>query len=89
MDLEECRTHIDKIDRDLARLLEVRMTIVAQVSDYKEKNNLPVFDAVREEKVLEKVSSLVTDKELRPYVKQIYRCIMDESKKYEKKRMEK
>ena len=88
MELDECRDRIDRIDRDLAHMLELRMTIVAAVAAYKAEHGMAVYDADREAKVLDKIAAYMDDKAMIPYVQRIYQCIMDESKKFEEKRME-
>jgi monofunctional chorismate mutase len=88
MDLEHCRQEIDELDRELVRYMERRMNVVAQVAQYKQLHNMPVYDHRRELMVLDKVAGLVQDKELVPYVQRIFQNMMDESKRYERIRME-
>jgi len=88
MDLEHCRQEIDELDRELVRYMERRMNVVAQVAQYKQLHNMPVYDHRRELMVLDKVAELVQDKELVPYVQRIFQNMMDESKRYEQIRME-
>ncbi|MGE1061099.1 chorismate mutase [Megasphaera paucivorans] len=88
MELEECREQIDVIDKKMTQLLEQRMAIVARVAEYKEMHHMDVYDPKREIAVLDKIAILTKNEKLIPHIKQIYTCIMDESKKYERKRME-
>ena len=37
--------------------------------------------------MLDKISNLTEQKNLAPYLRRIYQCIMDESKKYEREHM--
>ena len=78
MELEECRREIDVLDRDLTKILERRMQVVAEVAAYKKEHHMEIYDPRRERQVL---------KELSPYLRRIYQCIMDESKKYEREHM--
>lgn len=87
MELEECRREIDRLDQDLTRLLEARMKVVAQVAAYKKEHHMEIYDPRRERAVLDKIAGLAVNKDLAPYLQTIYRCIMDESKKYERKHM--
>lgn len=87
MELEECRREIDRLDRDLTQVLEARMHVVAQVAAYKKVHHMEIYDPRRERQVLDKIANLAVHKELAPYLRRIYQCIMDESKKYEKEHM--
>ena len=40
MDLEECRREIDVLDRDLTKILERRMQVVAEVAAYKKEHHM-------------------------------------------------
>lgn len=48
MNIKYIRKIIDSIDEQIFELLEKRNELVDIISEYKEKNNLPIFDAVRE-----------------------------------------
>ena len=85
MDLEECRREIDVLDRDLTKILERRMQVVAEVAAYKKEHHMEIYDPRRQ--VLDKIANLTVQKELSPYLRRIYQCIMDESKKYEREHM--
>ena len=39
MELEECRREIDLLDRELAKILERRMQVVAAVAAYKKRTS--------------------------------------------------
>lgn len=87
MELEECRREIDVLDRDLTKILERRMQVVAEVAAYKKEHHMEIYDPRRERQVLDKIANLTVQKELLPYLRRIYQCIMDESKKYEREHM--
>src|SRR5699024_6013266 len=57
MTLEEIRREIDGIDAQLLPLLQRRMDCAKQVADYKAAHGLPVFNAAREEQILERVAA--------------------------------
>jgi monofunctional chorismate mutase len=61
-DLQELRTEIDEIDRQLVALFEKRMNTVIQVAEYKRANNIPVLNATREQQVIDKCVSLLENK---------------------------
>ena len=58
MDLNDLRTEIDEIDRQIVDLFCKRMEISVKVSQYKIENGLPVLDASRERKKLAKISEM-------------------------------
>ncbi|KMO86235.1 chorismate mutase [Megasphaera cerevisiae DSM 20462] len=88
MELEECRREIDKLDRELTDILERRMKLVAQVAEYKKIHHMEIYDPRREQQVLDKIAGLAGHKALAPYLRNIYQCIMDESKNYEREHMD-
>lgn len=87
MDLNTCRREIDRIDRELTNMLEERMKIVAAVAAYKKEHHMEIYDPRREREVLDKIAGLAANQELAPYLRVIYQCIMDESKRYERDRI--
>ncbi|MBQ7957935.1 MAG: chorismate mutase [Clostridia bacterium] len=84
--MEELRNKIDETDRELTRLFEERMKTASLIAEYKMENNLPVFDAERERKVINKVTSLVDD-DFAGYTKSLYNTIFDLSRSYQNKKM--
>ncbi len=62
-DLEELRKEIDVIDRQLVALFEQRMEVVTGGAEYKLAHGLPVLNAGREQRVLEKCVSLLENKD--------------------------
>ena len=41
---------------------------------------MEIYDPRRERQVLDKIANLTVQKELSPYLRRIYQCIMDESR---------
>ena len=56
--LEVLRLKIDAIDAELVRLLDDRLAVVQKVAQYKQANNLPVYQPDREAALLAKVRTL-------------------------------
>ncbi|MGV1059669.1 chorismate mutase [Clostridium perfringens] len=81
--LAQCRKEIDRIDRELMKLFEERMSVVLEVARYKKENNMAIFHKDREKQVIEKNLSLVENKELLPYVEEMLHALMDISKEYQ------
>ena len=52
--LEDYRIEIDKIDREITKLLEKRMNVSKAISKYKMENNMQIFHPDREKMVIEK-----------------------------------
>ena len=48
-DMKKLREQIDKIDAQILKLYEERMDVVSEIGKYKIENNLPVYDAARED----------------------------------------
>ena len=83
MSLDNFRNEIDEIDNKILELLESRMAIVLKVKEYKIQNNLAVLDTKREGIIYHKIDHL--NSEYTTNYKEIYRCIMQESKKIQSK----
>ena len=77
LDLEVIRKEIDKVDRQLAAILEARLGLVMQVAEYKKPKGMPVKDKAREAKVVEKVTGFLDNKDYVPAVETIMHSIMD------------
>ncbi len=78
MELSELRNRIDAIDRELVRLFVERMGISGEVADYKAERGIPIFDAAREEAILDKIGAMAGENG--PYAKQLYRTIFSVSR---------
>lgn len=77
------RTKIDAIDRELVRLLEERMNVVAEVAQIKREHQLPILDEAREARVIERVTSYLADDAYNEIVAELYRHIMRLSREYQ------
>ncbi len=84
LDLGEIKNRINHIDRKLVELIEERMEIVKEVALYKKENSMKIFDRKREEEVIDKNLSNVNSEELKHYIENILKDIMDSSKEYQK-----
>ncbi len=74
--LKKAREDINRIDREIVRLFEERMTAVASVAAYKAENGLPILDAKREREVIEKGISCLKDASLSPYYERFQEGLM-------------
>ena len=73
--LEDLRKQIDEIDDLIVSLLAKRMETVKKVGQLKKKNNIPVLDKSRWQKVI---------KSKKGFVKKIWKVIHDEALVVEK-----
>lgn len=84
MDLNDARIEINNIDMEIVRLLEKRFNVVIEIGNYKKENNIPVYDEKREKIVVKNCISLLENKSFSSSIEDIYKQIMDSSKKLEK-----
>ena len=61
MSIDELREKIDATDRELVRLLAERQRLSRDIGETKFGVGLPVTDAARERRVLDKVRALAAD----------------------------
>lgn len=81
--LEQARREIDSIDKEMAGCFERRMRAVYDVAMYKKAHFLPVFDAGREEAVIERNSMYITDKTIRSLYVLFQKELMSLSRDYQ------
>lgn len=86
--LDELRTEIDEIDRELVSLFLRRMDCSARVAEYKKENGLPVVDASRERALLNKISDL-SGEDFEEYTRTLYSTVLDLSRAYQHKVIDK
>lgn len=77
LELVQIRQQIDKIDKQLAAVLEQRLKLVLDVAAYKKSKGLPVKDAAREAKVIAKVTGQLENKDYTDAVAGIMRSVID------------
>lgn len=81
-ELEQIRREISENDRLIAKLFEKRMNLAGEVAEYKKENNMAVFDASREEKVIDNFISEVNDIH-KESAKKLIISLMQYSKEYQ------
>ncbi len=84
--LDESRAAIDRIDRELVRLFCERMSVSADVAEYKRSVGKPVYDAARERALLCKISELAGP-EMEEHTRKLYAGILAISKAYQYERL--
>ena len=83
MDLQECRTKLDEIDRQIVKLFEERMKICGNVAEYKIAVGKPVYDGEREKQKLSAVSSMAHGDYNQTAVQELFTQIMTISRRYQ------
>jgi chorismate synthase len=81
--LQGCREQMDEVNAQMLRLFEQRMELSAQFAEIKKEQGLPVYDAAREQEILDKVCEGLP-KELQGYGKDLFTKILELSKDYQK-----
>lgn len=83
--LDDIRLEINKCDLELIELFKKRMSLAKEVANYKFENDLPIFDAEREAKLIEKNIKALNDKELESYYLEWFNTMLKVSKDYQNK----
>lgn len=79
MDLSECRSEIDKINKEMLELFLRRMKISDDVARYKAEHALPILNRAREREILGEMTELAGE-EFENYAKVFFSVIMDLSR---------
>ncbi len=80
--LDEIRKKIDAIDDNIAGLLEERMTIIEEVAQHKQENNIPILNNEREREIISRVTQNQSD-EMAAFTKVFFTTIFDISRSYQ------
>lgn len=83
--LLDSRKKIDEIDKELVKLFEERMNIVADVANYKKQNHVDVLNTSRENEVVENAINNLNDKKYAEEVADFFNHLMDISKNFQRK----
>ncbi len=80
----EARDKICAIDKEMAELFVKRMACAETIANYKSRQGLQIYDAKREQELLQRNVGYVEELSLRPYYKQFMQNMMDVSKNYQR-----
>ncbi|MCQ2108058.1 MAG: chorismate mutase [Fibrobacter sp.] len=83
MSIEDWRIRIDELNEELIALLNKRAGYATEIGKLKKEQGLPVFDASREQFILEKVGSMTNGPLSSDSIKRIFQVIMEETRKVE------
>lgn len=82
--LEQMRTEIDAIDKEIIEAFRKRMKLSAEIAEYKKENNMPVLDIEREKAKLDRIAKDAAD-EFSAFTSKLYLTLADLSKAYQNK----
>ncbi|ETY74656.1 chorismate mutase [Lactiplantibacillus fabifermentans] len=77
------RQQINQIDHQIIKLLNQRFETVTTIGELKQQAQLPVLDASREQRVLDRVAQQSQQAQHTPYLQAIYKTIMANSRAYQ------
>lgn len=77
--LEQYRTQLDELDRQIIELLDKRFDVTRQIGEYKQANNVQVFDENREQLIINKIKDY--DLVYEQQVIDVYQNLMEVSKR--------
>ena len=81
--LQDARLQINEIDQQMAALFERRMQAARAIAEYKKDRGLQIYDASREQAVIEKNSAYITDPDIRSFYVRFLQDEMAVSKRYQ------
>ena len=67
-ELQTARETINKVDKEMARLFEMRMDAAKIVAEYKKENGMPIDDFVREKEVIRRNCDYIENEELHNHI---------------------
>lgn len=82
--LKDKRQRIDQLDQELLQLFLDRLDLVETIGQIKLQNDLPIFDKVREEEIIEKRLSAVRGLDQKQLTKDFFEKLFSISKNYQK-----
>lgn len=86
-DLDDYRSKIDELDKEITRLFEERMDTVINIANYKKDNNLPIFNRDREEEVIEKNVGYLKKEDYAEETRKFFIALMEVSRELQSRKM--
>ena len=86
-ELENARKEITRIDAEMARLFEERMSQCVQIAAYKKERGLSIRDAVREEALINRNCGLIRNPDVESYYVRFLKNTIDLSCRYQSRLM--
>lgn len=86
-DIDDYRSRIDEIDKEITKLFEERMNTVINIGNYKKTNNLPIFNRDREDEVIEKNISYLKNEDYAQETRKFFVSLMEVSRELQSRKM--
>jgi monofunctional chorismate mutase len=83
--LDEIRSRIDGVDAQMTSLFEQRMELVREVVAYKTAHGLAIVDPTREQDVIRRNASRVSDRDIREYYVNFQQEVMRISRDWQRR----
>lgn len=84
--LDEMREHLDRLDTAIVLLLAERLSLIPKIAEIKQKEDLSVAQASRENEILQDKRELAKTHDLNPeLIKNIWKLLLEESRTIQKK----
>jgi len=82
MNIDKLREEINAIDEEMVDVFKRRMSVAAEIANYKKVANMPVYDSGREREVLTKAANLAGE-EFDNYARILYSTLFNVSRSYQ------
>lgn len=79
--VQERRNEIDRLDSEILRLLSRRARLSGDLAEIKKAWNLPLYDARREQQIVERMCAQNPGPMCSGNIANIFRCIIEESRR--------
>ena len=66
-EIQTAREAINKVDKEMARLFELRMDAAGTIAKYKKENGIPIDDLEREKEIINRNANYIENEEYRSY----------------------
>ena len=81
--LDQIRSRIDEVDAQMTSLFEQRMELVREIFAYKTAHGLTIVDPSREEEIIRRNASTITDSDIREYYVNFQREVLSLSRDWQ------
>jgi len=83
MDISHWRKDIDELEDQIIALLNKRASYAVEIGKIKQMQGIPVFDATREQEILDRVAAKTKGPLSSDSIRAIFKTIMEETRKVE------
>lgn len=86
-EIDDYRSRIDEIDKEITKLFEERMDTVINIANYKKDRNLPIFNRNREDEVIEKNVGYLKNNDYAEETRKFFISLMEVSRELQSRKM--